>query len=540
MKSIFGPERLESREMFAASLQLVGPATALFEGEQASFTLRLSEPVKTTERVIMTTVAGTATYGSDYFAPVSTQIVFAPGQIEKTFAVQTLRDPGGPKAEGRERFQVVATPVTPGLGTRSVEVTIADYAPPPVITVGGGSVVEGNGATTTIAFSVGLSGAYPKAVTVPYQTRNGTASTADNDYVAASGVLTFAPDELLKTVVVTVNGDRKLEPDETFSLVLGTPTNATLGVGSAVATIVNDEVDAAGFQITLKYVDGPRGPVPESVRTVAEQAVSRWAKIITGDLPGVTEAGVFIDDFEMSIQMGLLGGAPEGPGGILANAAPTAFRDGGAGVPYAGITGLDPNDVSNPAFLLDIIAHEMGHAFGFTPGANVFNRWIIGDAFVGTNALREYNSIFAATATGVPLQAGVRAHWDETIFGNELMTPGANSTNFISRITVGALQDMGYSVNYGAAEPYVRPPFQSPQVAPATFAALASTLSGDTSTPAKPSRPVVQPSMPARPVAPVVATPRPATTPATKPAAPVVTTAPRPSTSVLTSGIPRV
>jgi hypothetical protein len=38
------------------------------------------------------------------------------------------------------------------------------------------------------------------------------------------------------------------------------------------------------------------------------------------------------------------------------------------------------------------------------------------------------------------------------------MSPKAESgREYISRVTIGALQDMGYSVNYAAAEPYVRP-----------------------------------------------------------------------------------
>ena len=40
-------------------------------------------------------------------------------------------------------------------------------------------------------------------------------------------------------------------------------------------------------------------------------------------------------------------------------------------------------------------------------------------------------------------------HWQETVFGNELMTGSIDrGFNPISRITVGAFQDMGYTLNY--------------------------------------------------------------------------------------------
>ena len=51
------------------------------------------------------------------------------------------------------------------------------------------------------------------------------------------------------------------------------------------------------------------------------------------------------------------------------------------------------------------------------------------------------------------------AHWDDTTFGNELMTGTLDftSTNPLSVITVGAFNDMGYVVNYAAAESYSPP-----------------------------------------------------------------------------------
>ena len=490
-----GLEPLERRDCPAAVLGLTVREAVVFEGERVDVTLTLSQPATATERVAVTTRAISATYGVDYFAPLTHQVTFAPGQTSQTIAIQTLRDAPKDATEGTEYFTIQATPATPALGVRAVNVGIADYAPPPTLSVTDMRMNEGNSGTSTMTFMVGLSGRYAKPVTVSYATRDGSATTANDDYVPASGSLVFAPGETTKAVVVTINGDRILEPDETFSLVLTSPRNATLTKPTGIGTIVNDERDQPGFQVTLNYLDGPGGPVPQSVRTVAQQAVNRWARIITGDLAAVTDNGFIIDDFEMSVQMGLLGGAPsDGPSNVLANAGPTAFRDNGNGLPYKGITGLDPADIANTSLLLDTITHEMGHAFGFLRGPAVFSRWVVGDTFVGPNALREYNSIFATSATGVPLQAG-GGHWDETVFGNELMSPvTTGAPEYISRITIGALNDMGYTVNYAAAEPYVRPRVMAPQVAAATGVATVSAFpSGSAPTASnKPSQSVVQ------------------------------------------------
>jgi|GEM_PF-4229426 len=107
--------------------------------------------------------------------------------------------------------------------------------------------------------------------------------------------------------------------------------------------------------------------------------------------------------------------------------------------------------------MLDVLIHEIGHGLGFVPGISVFNRFVDEEAelFIGQNATREYNTVFGRQGVGVPLQPGVLAHWDEDTFRNEVMTPQIGAAgNPLSRITVGALEDMGYQVNYAAADRY--------------------------------------------------------------------------------------
>jgi hypothetical protein len=110
----------------------------------------------------------------------------------------------------------------------------------PVLAVADASGAEGSSGSSKLEFSVALSSASAKAVTVDYTTHDGTAS-AGSDYQAASGTVSFGPGETSKQIAVKVNGDTDVEPDETFSVVLSNPVNATVGRAVATGTIRNDD-----------------------------------------------------------------------------------------------------------------------------------------------------------------------------------------------------------------------------------------------------------------------------------------------------------
>jgi hypothetical protein len=62
-------------------------------------------------------------------------------------------------------------------------------------------------------------------------------------------------------------------------------------------------------------------------------------------------------------------------------------------------------------------------------------------------------------------QGTVNGHWRETAFGNELMVGFLPSNPALSKVTVASLQDLGYTVNYAAADSYTHtftaPPVES-------------------------------------------------------------------------------
>jgi hypothetical protein len=112
--------------------------------------------------------------------------------------------------------------------------------PKPTVSVGDVTVAEGNSGTTIMSFPVTLSKASKLAVSVSYTTANGTA-TAPADYASANGSLAFAPGETSKAIAVSIVADTAIELDETLSVTLSSPVNATIAKGSATGTIRNED-----------------------------------------------------------------------------------------------------------------------------------------------------------------------------------------------------------------------------------------------------------------------------------------------------------
>jgi hypothetical protein len=119
--------------------------------------------------------------------------------------------------------------------------TIADDEP--LISIDDVAKAEGKkGRTTLFTFTVTLSTAYDQPVTISFRTVDGTAKTSDNDCVAKSGTLTFAPGETTKTITITVKGDRKREASETFYHDLfANSSNSQLKKSRGTGTILNDD-----------------------------------------------------------------------------------------------------------------------------------------------------------------------------------------------------------------------------------------------------------------------------------------------------------
>jgi autotransporter-associated beta strand protein len=131
---------------------------------------------------------------------------------------------------------------------------------------------EGDVGTTDYVFPVTLSKPCTQPVQVTVDTSDGTATTADNDYQTLHQVVTFAPGETSKNVTVRVNGDMRLESDESFTVTLSAPLYSgaaapgliSLGNSVGAATIVND--DQAGLvwiaPLSADVLEGNQGTTP--------------------------------------------------------------------------------------------------------------------------------------------------------------------------------------------------------------------------------------------------------------------------------------
>lgn len=100
------------------------------------------------------------------------------------------------------------------------------------------SIKETTNATTNCTFEVKLGAASTRPVTVNWATADVTA-TAGQDYTAASGTLSFAVGETVKTITVVVQGDTIREENETFRVLLSNPVNAALVVGQGTGSILD-------------------------------------------------------------------------------------------------------------------------------------------------------------------------------------------------------------------------------------------------------------------------------------------------------------
>lgn len=124
---------------------------------------------------------------------------------------------------------------------------------------------------------------------------------------------------------------------------------------------------------------------------------------------------------------------------------------------------------SNPEYLTAILTHEFAHVLGIgtlwenngRALINAKNDTYTADSYAGI-AYGDITGTFAPTA--IPLSkdkdsAGnsIYGHWSEPVFGNELLTPEAEGTGVkipLSQLTIASLRDIGWNVNYGAAEAF--------------------------------------------------------------------------------------
>ncbi|NER25503.1 MAG: hypothetical protein F6J86_31180 [Symploca sp. SIO1B1] len=216
--------------------------------------------------------------------------------------------------------------------------------------------------------------------------------------------------------------------------------------------------DNRNFDIQLNFSNALSG-LNTNARNAIQQAAQFWEQVIShSTFNGVHNLSIDVTGASLS-------------GNTLAQAGPRRYqRDANnRDMPVTGAATINTNRLStfnsNPDFLRDIMIHEFGHVFGIgtlwesrgrdfvrrsdgTYNANTYAGWAYG----------ELNNTFRQTA--IPLTTNVGSgsdygHWREQVFTNEIMTHAIGSGGSpMSQMTIASLRDIGWNVNYGAAQPY--------------------------------------------------------------------------------------
>jgi len=260
--------------------------------KQLVFTVTLSQPATGPVTVAFATRDGTAQAGSDYAAQSGT-LSFAAGETSRTIAI-TLR--GDTADEIDESFEIALSgltgasfaPAGEGISARG---TILNDDAPPLLSLSNAEVIEGASGTRNMIFTLSLDKAISQSVTARFATADGTA-LAGSDYVARSGTVTFAAGETSKTVSVAVRGDRVIEADESFNLLLSNVTRASLTPGGGVGTIRNDDLPPATFSISdAQLTEGDAGFAQMLFTVSLSRALAATASVNFATQNGTARAG---------------------------------------------------------------------------------------------------------------------------------------------------------------------------------------------------------------------------------------------------------
>ena len=489
----------------------IAAALPVEEGGDLLFAVTLSRASDISVTARYRTEEGTARAGADYQEPASGEVTLAPSARESVIVVRTLSDQ---VEEGSERFTVRLTDVANAtLGTAAATGTILgdDDTPALAIPITAGVYQSGRLETgddvdyfrVVVHASAVVIAATDRGraadsdnnlrdtvVRIEHDGRNGRFAPLEVDAHHVHGALVTVGDSGPATVYIRVSSD------------VATPYDLAVWVidRQALPWFFGDAPDDPSFDIELRYV----GAEPTAAqKAIVRQAADVWERVITHGIPDRFIAsssvtcddgdpslfGAHVDDLVVYIKVGAI----DGRGGTLAQAGPCWTRLPSR-LPYLGIVIFDTADLTalqSAGVLRRIAAHEIAHALGFgtrweqmagphglpllrqpslaPDGAEVPGRdtYFSGRAAVaafdaaGGHAYRRGAKVPVENDTGQYGVGTLDAHWRESVFEAELMTSsqlmqrGTNEP--LSLVTVAALDDMGYMVDYDAAEPYTLP-----------------------------------------------------------------------------------
>ena len=252
------------------------------------------------------------------------------------------------------------------------------------------------------------------------QTQDGVLSTADKIVRRMNELSMLSHDETKSTADKAnyelefdeLNAHLKTLADKTFNGEALFSKTITLFDGKAASTstkMISISMPLAGngkFTINLDFTGSPTAGQQKTF----EEAAARWSQVIIGD----TSQYGGEDDLTITVNFA----AVDGVGGVLANAGTTSTKAGaGSSGKYIANTGTmnidtaDADAMEANETLYGVILHEMGHILGLSSTgwsstangkANLLTGASPNFRYTGTNALREYNTVFGTSRSNIP------------------------------------------------------------------------------------------------------------------------------------------
>ena len=216
----------------------------------AEFVVRLDTPGANIVTVRWGSDIRTAGYSD--FTDLSGYLTFAPGEMLKTIRIPITNDNIVEPIENIvvELYSPTQATIAKDIGTAFI---VDNDAPSgtPGAHVGDPIVDEASG---EVSFVITLDRPSTSVVSISYATQD-ISALAGSDYVAASGVIRFAPGETAKTIKVGILNDSLNEGSESFALHLTNIVNAMMPDPIGIATINrNDSAAVATPAISINDI----------------------------------------------------------------------------------------------------------------------------------------------------------------------------------------------------------------------------------------------------------------------------------------------
>jgi hypothetical protein len=413
------------------------------EGNNASafivFTVTLSAASGRTTMVQYATAPATAIADAD-FTGATGVLEFAAGETAKTLSIEVL---GDTLSEQDETFGITLSgAINATILQPTATGTIFDNDLAGTLSVNDVRVVEGNSGILEAIFTLSLSAASGRDVSVRLTTEDLTA-VGGSDYLATTGIVLIPAGELSATFPVDIVGDALVEGTEQFLVTLSDPVNASIADSAGRGTISNDDVTLLDAK-TASFIDEDGDLV--SIHITKGKLVPD-SFVFT---PGATLTGAHLATLDLTA-----GGNVRSGTNLVITAKQMEGGDGEVKIGRIDATGISLHamrlaaDVSRidagngqrgvPAIAkLDVLS--MTGEAGASPSGAAESRFA-----GGINKLHVRGDL-----TGVALHAsGTSAGFREILVGGDLRSDDASNAGIFAQSTIGTLDVAGNMV--GAA-----------------------------------------------------------------------------------------